>query len=103
TWRGDWQPGQVQPLTINAVNVVDGTQAWIFATGPDSALVRMQDLSIAQTWTWSNHVDSRGPFGFGIAVDDQHFLVSGWSGPELALWDLKAGRKRDLTAVDDNG
>src|SRR5258708_3039898 len=96
---GDWQPGQVQPLNINAVNVVDDTEAWILATGPESLLVRMNDLTIAQAWTWRNS----GPFGFGIAVDGHQLMVSAFSGPQIQLWDLDTNRLRELVAVDEHG
>ncbi len=100
---GEWQPGQVQPLNINAINVFDDAETWILGTGEDSLLVRMKDLSLAESWTWSNRGTSRGPYGFGIAVDGERLLVSAFSGPNLELWDLNSKRVSELVAVGDTG
>ena len=78
-------------------------EAWIYATGPDSLLARMDDLTIAQSWTWGNRGGVHGPSGFGIAVDGHQLMVSAFSGPQVQLWGLEANRLRELVAVDDSG
>lgn len=91
------------PLNVVAINMVDDAEAWILGTGEDSILVRMTNLSIAETWIWSNRGTARGPSGFGIAVDGERLLVSTGLGPEVQFWDLVTKHETPLVAVAENG
>jgi hypothetical protein len=91
------------PLNVVAVNLVDDAEAWILGTGEDSILVRMNDLSITETWIWSNRQKSQGPYGSGFSVAAERLLISTGQGPELHLWNLTTKQSTPLVAFGPEG